>query len=532
MFDGTQVDGIHFEKILSFSNVVAFSGQQRRFNNWKTKFLVSDADNMMDEYIRLTNIAFGVNCMSPPVFLLDEIQGLCKPTTIQSMLKGNGNQVNHSFLSFLLTQLAGKHKPVCICVGTNSGNIMNITERSKIYPQFVSLTTLHADGDSRQFWLQRTRYFNKSSSIKAEITDGDEDMINSLVYVSYQIPRLLLLAHHAWFVHRTNSSLSDLISPLQAYEDNAARYYQEMAEVLYNDRFEGMDIPHILLCCGVHWKVRDINSCVPGTKHKWSFLIEISLIFPYLDNCYIFPFQLMWQAKTPSSRQSGDHERTKKGLTEVCESLIPNFDISNLFVSYDNLRQQNLYNLGMCYETLFASSMAVKYYLCKLKSENQQWFPILDLYDIGREDISSSKSLESILVNFSSGMHLPIQEAFVNSTNLPPAVIHNCNIQSAHHDIILPSKIRSNNVDTLVNIPVSCKASFRLSSSKAIENQSKTSKQNDEVVDLLIWLYLGNEKREENHQGKVVFLNGGGCCNGLALDMFILTKKLISQNNI
>ena len=147
MFDGTQVDGIHFEKILSFSNVLSFSGQQLQFNNWKTKFLGADADNMMEEYIRLTNVAFGVNCMSPPVFLLDEIQGLCKPTTIQSKFKDN-QVVYHSFLSFLLTQLAGKYKPVCICAGTNSGNIISITERSKLIPQFVSLTTLHNDGDS------------------------------------------------------------------------------------------------------------------------------------------------------------------------------------------------------------------------------------------------------------------------------------------------------------------------------------------------------------------------------------------------
>jgi len=54
-------------------------------------------------------------------------------------------------------------------------------------------------------------------------------------------------------------------------------------------------------------------------------------------------------------------------------------------------------------------------------------------------------------------------------------------------------------------------------------------------VDLLIWLYLGNKsKREEQYQENqenVVFMNGNGCCNGLALDMFILTKKLISMNN-
>jgi hypothetical protein len=146
MFDGTQVGGIHFEKILSFSTVVSFSGQQLQFNNWKAKFLGADSDNMMDEYIRLTNLAFGVNCSSPPVFLLDEIQGLLQQTTVKSKFKDD-QVVYHSFLSLLLTQLAGKYKPVCICTGTNSGNIINITEKSKIIPQFVSLSTLHKEED-------------------------------------------------------------------------------------------------------------------------------------------------------------------------------------------------------------------------------------------------------------------------------------------------------------------------------------------------------------------------------------------------
>ena len=111
--------------------------------------------------------------------------------------------------------------------------------------------------------------------------------------------------------------------------------------------------------------------------------------------------------------------------------------------------------------------------------------------------------------------------------NLPCAVVHNCNIHSAHHDIMLPCRIDGEDV----NLPVSCKASLDLSRNSVIEKQLEISKVNEESVHLLIWLYLGNEAREERYQGKVVFLNGDGCCNGLALDMLILTKRLISQNN-
>ncbi len=75
-------------------------------------------------------------------------------------------------------------------------------------------------------------------------------------------------------------------------------------------------------------------------------------------------------------------------------------------------------------------------------------------------------------------------------------------------------------------------ACFPISLAKLGELQLQAMKQkNDAPVGLLIWLYLGNKRREEQYHGNVVFMNGNGCCNGLALDMFIMTKKLISHNN-
>ena len=532
MFDGTQVDAIHFEKT-EFSNVISFIGRHGKFNSWKNGCLQFGADRMMDEYIRLTDLAFGVNCSSPPVFLLDEIQGLLKPTTVQSMFK-DGQVVYHSFLSLLLTQLAGKYKPVCICTGTNSGNIINMTEKSKIIPRFVSLSTLHKEEEYKTFWDQRTEYMNSSSKGFAERTDDDEEMLNSLVYASYQVPRLLLLAHLAWFNHKTTSHLTDRIAPLQSYENDAIHYYSEMSELLLNSQFVGNDILHILMCCGVHWEVRNINSFVPGTNILWTHLISMSVVFPYLDNCYIIPFSLMWAAKTPTNRQVGDYTKTRAGIVDSCKLLIPNFDVNNLFVSYDQLRQLNLYNLGMCYESLFASSLAVKYYLLKLEQNtNVQLLPLLELYNVADEDASAKVALTDTWVDFSSGVMLPEQESFVDSINMPNFIIHNLKTHTAHHDIIFPAKRNSKVVKgrVSVNIAVSCKASFDLSSDKTIQSQLKVSKKNDAPVGLLIWLYLGNKRREEQYQGNVVFMNGNGCCNGLALDMFIMTKKLISLNN-
>jgi hypothetical protein len=525
MFNGTEVDGIHFEEA-SFNIIVAYSGGQTKFNQWKQRCLQLEVDRMIDEYIRLTNFAFGVNYNAPPVFLLDEIQGLCEPTTVKSKFTAECRIIyHHTFLSLLLTQLAGKHKPVCICTGTNSGNIINITEKSKIIPQFISLTTLHREDDYMKFWTQRTEYLNVKFNQQVDI-EGDSDMINSLIYATYQIPRLLLIAHKAWFNYKTTSHLTDRIAPLQSYEDNAVQYYGEMAEILFNPNFKVNDIAHILMCCGVQWKVRDINSCVPGTNIEWKLLIESSLIFPYLENCYITPFRLMWAARTPSARTVGDYTRTKTGIEEQCKMLIPNFNINDLFVSYDALRQLSLYNLGMCYETLFASSLAAKYYLRRVE-QNQNSITLFELYDFGKDDKTGSNLLSEVSVDFSSGIHLPNQEVFVNSCNLPSALIHNKNIQKAHHDIILKGTTSTG----IFNIPVFCKASFGLSPDKTIQSQLKFSKSNNTPVDLLVWLYLGNENREKQYQNNVVFINGDGCCNGLALDMLILTKKLISLNN-
>ena len=147
-FDGTQVDGINFEKI-DFKNVVKFVGKQKKFNDWKSKYLQHGPDVMIEEYMRLTNIAFSVDPKTemynaPPVFLFDEVQSLTKPTGIQSKFLQNNPQF-HTLLSLLLTALATKHYPVCICTGTSNGEIISITDNSVIIPQVLSLTPLVND---------------------------------------------------------------------------------------------------------------------------------------------------------------------------------------------------------------------------------------------------------------------------------------------------------------------------------------------------------------------------------------------------
>jgi hypothetical protein len=92
---------------------------------------------MIDEYVRLTNIAFGVDCDFPPVFLLDEI-GILAGAKTNKLSKYDGSR--HTRLSLLLTQLEAKRRPLSISTGTCNGRIMEIVEPAAIIPVVLLLT--------------------------------------------------------------------------------------------------------------------------------------------------------------------------------------------------------------------------------------------------------------------------------------------------------------------------------------------------------------------------------------------------------
>jgi hypothetical protein len=514
LFNGTMVDGIEFELISQFGEIVGFQGKQVAFRTWLLNSNRLNAEDMMTEYIRLTNIAFKTQSDSPPVFLLDEIQGLCKTTKVQSTFNANNVIVCHSFLSLLLTQLAGKHKPVCICTGTNNGSIISITEKSKIIPKIISLTTFSEEREYTLFWAQMTEYLNSKNS-NAKIFENNS-IFTSLVYASYQIPRLLLLAHSVWYESNFNDQFL-----VQKYEESATIYYGEMASLLTSKDFSVNDICHILLSCGVHWRVGNLDDTVPGTEIKWNLLIQLSLVFPHLDGCYVFPFHLMWRAKTPTMTEIETYHKIRSDIEDRCSCVIEGLNIEDLFHSYDKLCSANLYNIGIYYETLFASSLAVKYYL-KSITLNQKAINLLEIINLNTKH-SAYKILKNYQVDFSGGIFLPDEkEALSSFNNLPKAVIHNKKKHNAHHDIILPAISNG----TRLNIAVQCKASFDLSQKKTIESQLFVSKEQEaQSVQQLIWLYLGEETREKGYP-KVAFLNGSRCCNGLSLSLFELLKKL------
>ena len=116
-----------------------------------------------------------------------------------------------------------------------------------------------------------------------------------------------------------------LLTYIQQFEERAFSYYTELGSVLTT--YSPEDISHIILCCGVHWTVTDGN------------IIEDSIIFPYLDDCYLFPFTLVWRIYQDSQ------EGAKANIENYCRQTLKNLDVNNLFLSFDLVCSYDIYRL-------------------------------------------------------------------------------------------------------------------------------------------------------------------------------------------
>jgi hypothetical protein len=530
LFARKEVDGIHFEKIQSLSDVTTCKGTQRKFQVWLSNCRLASTREMIAEYIRLTDIAFQDTqrkCPEPPVFLFDEVQVVCKETELESTVLGGGP--NHTILTIILARLStGEGQPICICTGTNDGRISKIAANSSIYPQVLSLTCLTEEADYTTYWNELTRFRNAKDGNCVDFYDPsdnilDKDLFTSLVYASYQIPRLLYLAHEQWYEFKL-SQRKHKEKVLLDFEERALGYYSEMGEIW--DKFSANEIAHIALSCGVHLRVNlKSDPIVPGTSIDWKSLIDSSLVFPYADKCFMLPFQLIWNLAEGSEEKLAYKKR--KEVTEICKDRVKNLDLDSLFVSYDKLCSLQLYELGVWFESFFVSSLAAKYYLLALGSPVGP-HRFTDVYDIVKpEDTGARDVLDQFMVDFSDGISTPDKEAFVNKNPYGRSIIHNKKIITAHHDAIIPATKDGERAD----IAVQAKASFRLHTAAEIDAQISVSKGTQVQVPLLIWLYLGdNTGKEEKHAHKpVVFLDASGCCNGSTLNKFKLLKRLRSK---
>ena len=137
----------------------------------------------------------------------------------------------------------------------------------------------------------------------------------------------------------------------------------------------------------------------------------------------------------------------------------------------------------MYFESLLASSLAVKYYICLLsdpKSSRDKNVEFTTIYDFKKEENISKTLLSKYKLNLSEGIFYPDSEALA-SDKLPCAVVHNKNNHNAHHDILLPS-------DQGV-IAVSAKASFAFENA-ALKKQLYISKKSKFQYSLGYFQYL------------------------------------------
>ncbi|KAI9333824.1 hypothetical protein BDR26DRAFT_867781 [Obelidium mucronatum] len=264
----------------------------------------------------------------------------------------------HSSLSYLLTQLV-HNKPV--------GNILILTEKSKLLPEFIHLSNLRTEKDSNAFWKQRTAFHN--AEVKEPVTVAIEDIeqIRSLVYASCQVPRLMVLAHEVWFCFKL-SPVNDRMLVFESFLELSAAYYGEIFELIL---------------------IEDVNGCVPGTNICWAMVIQQSVVFPFFDNCYIIPFHLLWSANS----QSGAYTMKKREIEDHCKTLIPGLYLPDLFVSYDQVCKLDLYNQGILLATKGCNA-----------------FRLSDVYEFGSHETKQSTVFSTVEVDFSCGISLPEQE--------------------------------------------------------------------------------------------------------------------------
>ncbi|MEN9647657.1 MAG: hypothetical protein RLY57_461, partial [Candidatus Parcubacteria bacterium] len=231
MFDGYTVDGILFKKAGGVYKVLSHQGHQTKFNEWINKWREKPVDACIEEYIRLTNIAFDKNFSAkdaPLVFLLDEVQQWTHVTKFKSKKDGY-----HTIISKLLTLLANS-RPVCVCAGTSIGKLFEITDKSAIKPISVDLETFSKKEDYELFWKELTDHELKGKPDSFEYSMDDADVL-ALIYASYQIPRILWIAHREWFNGKKKDLKKELV--LQTFERRARGYYPEMSKLLINKEY-------------------------------------------------------------------------------------------------------------------------------------------------------------------------------------------------------------------------------------------------------------------------------------------------------
>ena len=506
LFDGCVVDGILFEEIPSVNLVPSFETTHDRFNMWKDRLVRSCSDTMIDEYIRLTNIAFNVDCGSLPVFLLDEIQELCVPTVDKPLYDG----AVPTFLSDLLFSVGIQCRPTVVLAGTGEGNVHSVVGRGRIRTPILRLTPLKFG--FRQNWDEMTSYRRDVLGLR-EDSMLQSDLVDSLIELTYKIPKLLDLAHKLWFDNQLNIH--------QVFLDEVIKLYPGMKQ-LWSD-YTVEEISHILLSTGCRWEYWRTGDHVPGTSVTWRSLEDKGIIFSYEVGFYMFPFALVWRI----AKEVDKSEDLKNQIFETCRKFVPNLDVSDMFLTSSRIKSGSRLDL---FERLIASSCAVKHYLWRI-SQDERAVPVEssktyvsfnDLYaptfvEWQSRRTRSLSEMDDKSIDFSEGIDIVRDgDAFAASIPIKHAVIVNRNLDDTNHQIRLHS----------TGGPIPVHASLVTPTAKKIKKLIKEAKKSQITAPIFILVLLEtfpNYDFRSQFGYRVAFVNGTSFCSDESLDMLRMT---------
>jgi hypothetical protein len=144
MFRYRCVDGINFRSNfrsrsqITWGSMLAQASPGTPFYRWLSMCQNYSVDDMIVEYIRLTNIAFRVDCDVPPVFLLKGVERLAN---IRNNTITGPDGTNPTLLSLLLARLAGRHNPICISTGIDDRGILETQKTSLVEPVVLHMSS-------------------------------------------------------------------------------------------------------------------------------------------------------------------------------------------------------------------------------------------------------------------------------------------------------------------------------------------------------------------------------------------------------
>jgi hypothetical protein len=366
-------------------------------------------------------------------------------------------------------------------------------------------------------------YLNERHGTTVEPPKKYDSLYEAIYFESCQIPRLLKIGILAWHQGKHVGNHASWI--LDTFYTESERYYLDTMD--YITKLDTHSAALLFLSCSVNFK---LTSTVPTTQLSIQELEDQSIIFPYIDNSYVIPIFFWLRLKSANEKVYNKW----KAIQQEMEKLVPGLILDDLYIYTHKWFEQSLLltDLGLLWEKLIVSSLAVKYYLTHIK-DNRDYLFLSEIYEL--DDGAQAKPiLSKFMVNFCDGIIRQKKEILWNESSLLKAIYHNIEFQNAHHDIILAAKEYDGTKMVECNIAVQCKNSLIKPKAGAISSQL--------TCDYLLWFYpkchadhppknyTTNDVKKALQNKRLGFLSGCGCASILYVDLIRVLKKMAKKN--